>query len=478
MADKGVAGLSHVGKYFTKDKPIIEIEAKEAEYSFPLKQHIGKQAIPVVKPGDKVKRGQLIAKEAKGLSICIHSSVDGTVIGIAKKVTVDGTMVDSIVVRGNKSSDMKKYIWTKTENYCTKQSPDGKFSKGMCELIDIVRSAGIMGMGGAGYPTYAKYALAAKKSIDYVIANGAECEPYLTADYRLMVEKPKNIVLGLCEIIRRLSDEKNITNVVKINKNYSKEQKAGRFKNDTGELSVKGIIALEKQNLNTSPRANDALEGVIRAGKITDIQVVTLPSIYPRGAEKILVKSVTGRQVDSGMLPSDVGCVVSNIHTVNAIYEAIAYRKPLIDRVITVSGDGVRYPGNYLVPIGVSCKDVLNEAGIIEESVTVIAGGPMMGHVIFSDETVITGSVNGLICIKGTLCNKEIKDSSCIRCGKCIEVCPMGLSPVNLVQCALSGAGKSFIKNGGKECMKCGSCSYVCPAGRELTAIIATFSKK
>ena len=410
------------GKILSKTKAIQEL-LPTGEIVIPLSQHIGAPANPIVAVGDRVLVGQKIGEASGFISANIHSSVSGTVKKIEPRLVTKGTNVMSVVIENDnlyeeQAWDLKDY------SEMTKE-----------EKLEAIKEAGIVGMGGAGFPTNVKLSPKNPDEINYIIVNGAECEPYLTSDYRRMVEQPEVLIEGL-KIILSLFD------------------------------NAKGIIAVEDNKLDV----------IINLKKLTkkedNIEIKAVYTKYPQGGERALIYALTGRQVNSSMLPADVGCVVNNVDTVFAIYNALINHKPLISRIVTISGDDICEPGNFLVPIGTNVNEVIEAAGgFKKEPEKIICGGPMMGTAIFStDIPVIKGTSAILAFKKDDVARSEA--TSCINCGKCLSVCPGRVMPSRLADYAEHGDVESFVENYGMECCECGCCSYICPAKRNLTQSI------
>lgn len=409
------------GKHFTENKA-IETYVPKGNLVFPMSQHIGAPCEPTVKKGDRVLVGQKIG-EAKGfVSAPIYSSVSGTVKEVAILPHAGGTKVLSIVIENDYQNELSPTI-TSRKDY-------SMLSKE--ELLKIIQEAGIVGMGGAGFPTHVKLSPPPDKKIDSIIVNGAECEPYLTCDHRLMLENTKEIVEGL-KIVLQMFPE------------------------------AKGYIAIE----NNKP---DALLAMRNAVKDTSrIEVVALKTKYPQGAEKQLIYAVTKREVPSGKLPADTGCIVQNVGTVYEIYNAVVNGQPLIERIVTITGEAVKEPKNLRVKLGTSFKELVEACGgFSEQAEKIISGGPLMGTTVTSLELPVMKGTSGILC----LTKKQAvlpEESSCIRCAKCVDACPMNLVPSILNSYSVRREYELFEENHGMDCIECGCCSLVCPAKRHLT---------
>ncbi|WP_273324855.1 electron transport complex subunit RsxC [Vallitalea guaymasensis] len=410
----------------TEKKP-IKIYMPKGDLVFPMLQHIGAPCKPLVKKGDKVLMGQKIGEPQGFVSSPIHATVSGTVKAIKDVLHPNGSKVQAIVIEND-----GEY----TEIETMKERKDYK-NLSREEIINIIKEAGIVGMGGATFPTFIKLSPPPEKKIDHIIVNGAECEPYLTSDHRIMIEETQRVVKGL-EIILHL------------------------FPN------AKGVIGIEDNKPDAIKAMKEAVKG------ISNITVATLKTKYPQGAEKQLIYSITKREVPAGGLPADVGCIVQNIDTVVAIHRAVLRGRPLMRRIVTVSGGAIKEPQNFKVRIGTSYRELIEAAGgFTEEPAKVISGGPMMGLALFSlDVPVIKGS-SSILCLtkKEAAVNEE---SNCIRCGKCVSICPMNLLPLELNKFAINNEDDLFVKYKGMNCIECGACSYICPSNRHLTHSIRT----
>ncbi|MCB2293731.1 electron transport complex subunit RsxC [Clostridium algoriphilum] len=389
---------------------------------FPMQQHIGAPCDPLVKKGDRVLLGQKIGESKAFVSAPIYSSVSGTVVDVAPRLHSNGTMVTSIIVENDNTYE-ELHAMTPHKDY-------EKLSK--AELVSIVKDAGIVGMGGAGFPTHIKLTPPAEKPIDSIIINASECEPYLTCDYRMMLEKSNEIVEGLKIILQMFP-------------------------------GVSGYIGIE----NNKPEAIEAMKKACK--NLKNVQVAPLITKYPQGAEKQLIYAITGREVSSGKLPADVGCIVQNLSSAYEIYNAVVNGRPLTERILTVTGEAIKEPMNLRVKFGTSIKEVIEAAGgFKEDPVKVISGGPLMGTTLSSLDIPVIKGTSGVLCLTKNQAKLE-EESSCIRCGKCMSVCPMFLNPTKLNSLVLRGNYDVFEEYHGMDCIECACCSYVCPAKRHLT---------
>lgn len=409
------------GKQMSKDK-ITTMLMPTDNLVFPMSQHIGSPAKPIVKKGDKVLVGQKIGEATGFISANICSSVSGVVKAVEPRLTISGAMVESIVVVND-----NEY---KTIDGLGKKRDYLQLTKD--EIRNIIKEAGIVGMGGAGFPTNVKLTPKDDSKIDYVIINGAECEPYLTSDYRMLLEESEKIITGL-KIILSL------------------------FPN------AKGIIAIEDNKQDAIKKLTE----LVKTEK--NIEVKSLKTKYPQGSERVLIYAATGRKINSTMLPADVGCIVNNIDTAIAIYSAVVESTPPIRKIVTVTGDAVKNPGNFNVRTGTSLREVIEAAGGFKNKPEkIIAGGPMMGTALFSLDVPIIKTSSALLCLtKDDVAASE--ETACIRCGKCVKVCPCGLVPQKLMECVEHSDLEAYEKIQGLECYECGSCSYICPAKRRMT---------
>lgn len=416
------------GKELSKDKPIKAVLPK-GDLVYPLSQHIGAPAKPIVAKGDHVLTGQKIAEAGGFVSAPVHATVSGTVKAIEPRRVVTGDNVMSIVVENDGLYDEVEYPAVKPLEDMTRE-----------EIIACIKEAGIVGMGGAGFPTFIKLSPKEPEKIDYVIANCAECEPYLTSDYRRMLEEPQKLVDGL--------------------KVYLK-----LFEN------ARGILAVE----DNKPDCIELLRKLTKDE--TRISVKALKTKYPQGAERQIIYAATGRAINSSMLPADAGCVVNNVDTIVAVYHAVYEGRPLMNRIVTVTGDAVADPRNFIVRIGTNYHELVEEAGgFKEEPVKIISGGPMMGFGIFDLNVPTTKTASALLCLTQDDVSR-MEPSACINCGRCVEACPSRLVPSMLADFAEHYEEEEFLSHDGMECCECGCCSFVCPARRSLTQSIKSMRK-
>mgnify|MGYP001587369892 FL=1 len=411
-------------KDIAKDRAIKEAKSPQ-RVVIPLSQHLGAPCKPIVSIGQEVKKGEVIGEPGGFVSAPVHSSVSGKVIAIAEFPNAMGRMINSIVIENDGKEE-----WTSLKDNpdYIKLSPD--------ELKEKVRAAGIVGMGGAAFPTLVKLSPPREKPIDTVILNGAECEPYLTADYRLMLEKSTDIVEGLKILMRILG----------VNK---------------------GFIGIENNKPDAIDKMKDAAKNEL------NIEVCGLKVKYPQGAEKMLISALTGREVPPRGLPMDVRVVVQNVGTALAVYEAARYGKPLIERVVTVTGEGIKTPANLMVKIGALISDIVDECGGFKDSAgKVVSGGPMMGFALSTLDVPVTKGTSGILVIpeEGVVHAEEY--GPCIRCGRCIDICPMGLMPSMLSILSEKGHYEDAKEYNLFDCFECGSCAFVCPSKRPIVQFV------
>lgn len=416
------------GKELTMDKPIKPVLPK-GDLVYPLSQHIGAPAKPVVAVGDSVLTGQMIAEAGGFVSAPIYATVSGKVKAIEPRRLATGGMCQSIIIENDGKYDAVEMKPSKPYEEMSAQ-----------DKIDAVRNAGIVGMGGAGFPTAVKFAPKEPEKIEYVIANCAECEPYLTSDYRRMIEDPEQLIGGLKIAV-------------------------SIFPN------ARGILAVE----DNKPEAIAKLEELTRDED--KIMVKALQTKYPQGGERMIIHACTGRDINSRMLPADVGCIVDNVDTLCAVYRAVMRGEPLMERIVTITGDAITDPCNYRVRIGTNYKELIDAAGgFVKEPAKIISGGPMMGFAVFDLDVPTTKTASAMTCLTEDVV-AELAPSACINCSRCVDVCPEHLIPKNLADAVEHNEEEKFLHQYGMECIECGSCSYICPARRQLAQLIKGMRK-
>ena len=418
------------GKELSKDKPIRDYLPK-GDLVYPLSQHIGAPAKPGVAVGDEVLKGQLIAEAGGFVSAPIYASASGKIKAIEPRRTVVGDMVNAIILENDGEFKEVEY-----------QAVDDVSALSKEEIMKRIQDAGVVGMGGAGFPTHVKLSPKEPEKIDYIIANCAECEPYLTADYRRMVEEPEKLIEGMRIILSMFDNAKGIFGV---------------------EYNKPDCIAKLRELVKNEPR----------------MEVKALKTKYPQGSERQLIYAATGRAINSTMLPADAGCIVDNVDTIVAIYHAVKFGMPLIQRIVTITGDAVTEPQNLRVNIGTSFAELLEAAGGTKvQPKKVIAGGPMMGFAMFDLNCPTTKTTGGLLLLaKDDVEEAEAQETACINCGRCVAACPSRMVPSRLADFAEQHRPEMFEAWHGMECMECGSCSYTCPAKRNLAQAIKSMRK-
>ena len=416
------------GKRLAKDKAIVELKPV-GDLVYPVSQHIGAPASPIVAVGDQVLRGQKIAEAGGFVSASVYSSVSGKVKAIEPRMNPTGAKVNSIIIENDGEYNEVEYPAVKPVDEMTK-----------AEILNAIGEAGVVGMGGAGFPTKVKLSPKEPDKIDYIIANCAECEPYITADYRRMLENPEELISGMRVVLSLFDNAKGIFGI---------------------EDNKPDCIAKLKELTKDEPR----------------MEVMALKTKYPQGAERQLIYATTGRAINSTMLPADAGCVVDNVETLICIHNAVINGRPLLERITTVSGDAVNEPGNFKVLMGTNQKEVVEAAGGLKgEPEKIISGGPMMGFAMFTLDTPITKTSSSILCFtKDQVAEHE--PSACINCGRCVDACPSRIIPSRLADFSERFNEEAFVKWEGLECVECGSCSYVCPAKRHLKQSIGSMKK-
>jgi len=412
-------------KEFTDHLPIEQMPIP-SEVDILLSQHFGAVCKPLVKKKSKVTEGDIIGDVEKGLGACVHASVTGTVKDISFSPHPLLVSIPSITIQTDSDAEIRQY------------EPEDWNSLSREEMLNRVKMAGIVGMGGAGFPTHVKLSPPPEAKVDTLVINGAECEPYLTVDHRLMVEHAKEIVEGIKIILTILGIKR-------------------------------GYVGIEANK----PDAIEEMEKAVKEGSNGfDISVVPLKVKYPQGSEKQLIEAVTGRKVPAFGLPFDVGVVVQNIGTTRAIYEAVVFKKPVVEKVVTISGRGISRQANLRVRIGTRLKDIVEFlGGTIPGLKKIVVGGPMMGFAISTLDYPITKITSGVLFL--TEDEVDLYDyKPCIRCGFCLDACPMGLQPNEIGIYVEAGRAEETGQFGVFECFECGCCAYVCPSKRPLVQFI------
>ncbi len=401
----------------------IQPIALPAQVVIPLAQHIGAPCQPIVKKGDKVKVGTRIGKSVGFVSANIHSSVSGTVIKIDQIIDASGYKRDAIFIK------VEGDEWE--ENIDCSETLQKECTLSPKEIIEKVAAAGIVGMGGATFPTHVKLTPPPGTKAEVLIINAVECEPYLTSDHQLMMEKAEEIFVGISILMKAL----NVT---------------------------RAIVGIE----NNKKDAIKKFEEIAKS--YPSIDIMPLKVQYPQGGEKQLIDAAIGRQVPSGALPIAVGAVVQNVGSTFAIYEAVQKNKPLVERVVTVTGKDVKKPCNVRARIGAPLSMLIDHAGGLPETTgKIISGGPMMGKALINIDVPVTKGTSGVLMMRSAEAKRRMM-KDCIRCAKCVNVCPMGLNPTLLMNLTEYSVWDRAEKNSITDCIECGSCSYTCPADRPL----------
>ncbi len=398
-----------------------------AQVSIPLGQHLGAPATPVVKKGDTVKVGQLIAKASGFISANIHASVSGKVFKIDEVLDASGYKRPAIIIKTSGDE------WDESIDRSPELDTEIKLSPK--EIVDKINAMGIVGLGGATFPSFVKLMVPNGKKIEYLVINGVECEPYLTADHRVMLERSEEVLMGIRILMKALQVKK-------------------------------AVIGIE----NNKPDAIQKLTDL--SANDEGISVIPLKVQYPQGGEKQLIQAITGREVPSGKLPLEVGCVVNNVGTALAVYEAVQKNKPLVERVVTVTGKTVGKPSNILTRIGTPINTLLEACDCdLESTGKLINGGPMMGKAILNTDIPVVKGTSGILLMNKKESSRN-KESHCIRCAKCVSVCPMGLEPVLLSKASKLQMFDKVEQERVMDCIECGSCAYTCPANIPLLDFI------
>jgi len=423
----------HDEKIHSQDRPVeVIMPEKGSVIVIPMQQHIGAPCQPVVTVGERVLLGQKVGEAKAHVSAPVHASVSGVVKEIKPCLTPAGVTCTGVFIENDGTFEELPAIGE--NNAYEKYSNDyKKYPREKC--LEIIKEAGIVGLGGAGFPAHVKLNPPPDKKIDTIIINAAECEPFLTTDYRVLIEESEKLLRGLRIILRMFPE-------------------------------ARGIIGVETNKMPAIEKLNKL------CANMPDISVAALKPKYPQGAEKQLIYACTKREAPSGGLPHDVGCLVQNADTVVAIERAIVRGRPLMRKIVTVTGDAVKNPGNYKVRLGMSHKELIERTGGFKsQPVKLISGGPMMGVAMFDLDIPITKTSAGIVCLSEKD-SKTPEEQNCIRCGKCVQTCPMTLMPLELNQFTLLGQMDMFEKYHGLDCIECGSCSYICPAKRFLAQTI------
>lgn len=428
-------GGLHVREHKNTAGVAIQLMPQPDKVSIPLSQHIGAHCRPTVKKGDRVLRGQIIGEADEGALACpVHASITGTVTGITERYDANGTKIENIIIENDRSGEEAPPMTPFTDPI-TEIPPE--------DIIERVRLAGISGMGGATFPTYAKIKSGIGKA-KHVIINCAECEPFITANHRLLLERPAHVINGVKILLRTLGVRK-------------------------------GIIAVEDNKAD----AIELLESLTENDDLIEIR--SLKTKYPQGDERQLIYALFRRELKPGQLPADTGCVIFNAETCAAVFDACANGKPLTERIVTVDGDCVKNPGNLLVPLGTSYRDVIECCGgLIKTPEKLVAGGPMMGPAQWDIDAPVTKGTSALLLLSNKFEDRGsyTQPPVCIHCGRCGEVCPMHLMPNYLVMFAQAEDYSSCEEYGIRSCVECGSCSYTCPGYVPLIQYLRTAKKK
>lgn len=404
-------------KEYANSKALVRLPIP-SELVVSMSQHLGAPAKPIKEKGDHVEKGEKIALASSFISADVHSPVSGTIKDIRKVTMANSVTCDAFVIEPD---PQQPEAFTKKVDY-------QDYSKE--KLLEEIKDKGIVGLGGATFPLHVKITIPAGRKVDALVINGVECEPYLTADHRLMLERTKEVLEGIMICNRILNPARTIIGIEENKKDAA--------------------LALEKEiELRSLP-----------------IEVCLLRMKYPQGDEKQLINATIGREIPSGKLPLDVGAVVVNVGTTYAVYEALAYGKPLYERIVTVTGDCIAQPCNVIAPIGAKVKDLISFAGgFSKEPDKLVSGGPMMGFAFYDEETPIAKGTSGILAITD---EKDYRKSACLNCGKCVAACPIGLVPTKLYSLITHARYEEAMDNHLMDCKECGCCSFSCPAHLDL----------
>lgn len=432
-------GIHPAPNKITADVPVLELPAPEGICRIMLGQHIGKPARVIVKPGEHVKAGQMLAEADGFVSAPVHSPVNGKVKGVEKVRNAQGLWRDAVLIVPDEPDDFDTGLrhepdteWGGKAATSVGQDFEQYLTLEPEEIIKRIHNAGIVGLGGATFPTRVKLTVPDGREAKVVVINGAECEPFLTCDDAIMRAEPSKIIGGVRLIMAA-----------------------------TG--APRAAVGVE----SNKPEAIKALKEAVRRQR-ANIEVVTLRTRYPQGSEKQLIEAITGSRVPAGGLPIDVGAVVNNVATAKAVYEAVVEGMPLTARVVTVSGPSVKSGGNFLVPLGTPLREIIEYAGgLPEDTGKVIAGGPMMGRAVSNLDAPSEKGLGGITILPESMSLRP-KEENCIRCGRCIDACPMGLEPYLLITMARAEMKDELQRHGIRNCLECGCCAYICPSSRPL----------